>query len=346
MMSGSCTAPTTGPRPTTWPRSTPRSWPSCSGCSCIEASKYNVFPLDDRRVRRFNPDLAGRPQLIRGDRAAAVRRHGPAHRELGGGHQEQVPLDHRPGRGPRRRRRGRAGRPGWRLRWLEPVRHDGGRPAYCYNLFGLQRFNVYGDQPIPAGAHQSGPSSPTTAAGWPRAAPSPSTSTAPRPVKAASTPPSRWPSPADETTDVGGDTATPVSDDYGPKTAPSAAGSAGSRSTCRRRRPRPPHHPRRTPPDRHGQAVSATCRLDQQCDGARRGLSSMPASRSVASALVRFVVRSSLRTQGRPCGWPRAAAVLAPATTDGNREPAPPSHQVGASDRLPNSAPLQIILEG
>jgi arylsulfatase A-like enzyme len=25
----------------------------------LEASKYNVFPLDDRRVERFNPDLAG-----------------------------------------------------------------------------------------------------------------------------------------------------------------------------------------------------------------------------------------------------------------------------------------------
>src|SRR6266487_3574859 len=32
----------------------------------IEAAKYNVLPLDDRRVERFNPDLAGRPQLIRG----------------------------------------------------------------------------------------------------------------------------------------------------------------------------------------------------------------------------------------------------------------------------------------
>jgi hypothetical protein len=34
----------------------------------LEAGKYNVFPLDDRRVERFNPDLAGRPQLIRGNR--------------------------------------------------------------------------------------------------------------------------------------------------------------------------------------------------------------------------------------------------------------------------------------
>ena len=32
----------------------------------IEAGKYNVLPLDDRRFERFNPDLAGRPQLARG----------------------------------------------------------------------------------------------------------------------------------------------------------------------------------------------------------------------------------------------------------------------------------------
>jgi len=31
-----------------------------------EAGKYNVLPLDDRRLERFNPDLAGRPTLARG----------------------------------------------------------------------------------------------------------------------------------------------------------------------------------------------------------------------------------------------------------------------------------------
>jgi hypothetical protein len=34
----------------------------------IEAVKYNVVPLDDRLAERFNPDLAGRPQLVRGNR--------------------------------------------------------------------------------------------------------------------------------------------------------------------------------------------------------------------------------------------------------------------------------------
>jgi arylsulfatase len=33
----------------------------------IEATKYNVIPLDDRGIERANPDAAGRPQLVRGD---------------------------------------------------------------------------------------------------------------------------------------------------------------------------------------------------------------------------------------------------------------------------------------
>ncbi len=33
----------------------------------IEATKYSVLPLDDRTFERFNPDLAGRPQLIKGN---------------------------------------------------------------------------------------------------------------------------------------------------------------------------------------------------------------------------------------------------------------------------------------
>ena len=60
----------------------------------IEAGKYQVLPLDDRRFERFNAEMAGRPQLIQGIDAAAVRRHGPAHRELGPRHQEQVAVDH------------------------------------------------------------------------------------------------------------------------------------------------------------------------------------------------------------------------------------------------------------
>src|SRR6185503_9144528 len=34
----------------------------------IEAVKYSVLPLDDRRVERFNSDLAGRPTLVQGNK--------------------------------------------------------------------------------------------------------------------------------------------------------------------------------------------------------------------------------------------------------------------------------------
>ena len=56
----------------------------------IEVSKYNVLPLDDRRVERFNSDLAGRPHAHQGDAADPVQRHAPAQRELGAEPEEQV----------------------------------------------------------------------------------------------------------------------------------------------------------------------------------------------------------------------------------------------------------------
>ena len=56
----------------------------------IEAAKYNVLPLDDRRFERFNADLAGRPQLDPRQSPAPVRRHGAPHRELDPRAQEQV----------------------------------------------------------------------------------------------------------------------------------------------------------------------------------------------------------------------------------------------------------------
>jgi hypothetical protein len=33
----------------------------------IEATRYNVLPIDDRGAERLNSDLAGRPMLIRGN---------------------------------------------------------------------------------------------------------------------------------------------------------------------------------------------------------------------------------------------------------------------------------------
>ena len=44
-----------------------------------EARKYNVLPLDDRRVERFDARIAGRPELIAGRSQLTVRRDEPAH---------------------------------------------------------------------------------------------------------------------------------------------------------------------------------------------------------------------------------------------------------------------------
>ena len=43
----------------------------------IEAVKYNVLPLDDRRPVRFNSDLAGRPTLIKENQTLAQRHAAP-----------------------------------------------------------------------------------------------------------------------------------------------------------------------------------------------------------------------------------------------------------------------------
>ncbi len=119
----------------------------------IEAGKYNVLPLDDRRFERFNPDLAGRPQLIKGNRQLLFGGMGRLSEN------SVVPLKNKShavtaeievpesgAEGVIVAQGGAFG--GWTL-----YAHEG-KPAYCYNLFGLQQFKVYGESPIPAGDHQ------------------------------------------------------------------------------------------------------------------------------------------------------------------------------------------------
>ena len=56
----------------------------------IEAVKYNVLPLDDRKAERFNSDMAGRPTLIKGDSQLLFARDGAFDRKLCREHQEQI----------------------------------------------------------------------------------------------------------------------------------------------------------------------------------------------------------------------------------------------------------------
>jgi arylsulfatase A-like enzyme len=118
-----------------------------------EARKHNVLPLDDRRVERFNPDLAGRPQLIKGNSQVLFGGMGRLTENTmlnvkNRSHSVTAEVEV-PDAGPEGVIIAQGGAyAGWSLYAKE------GKPVYCYNLFGLQRFKIEGDAPIPAGTHQ------------------------------------------------------------------------------------------------------------------------------------------------------------------------------------------------
>ena len=107
-----------------------------------------------------------------------------------------------------------------------------GKAKFVYNVLGIHEFATDGRRADPGRARtRCGWSSPTTAAGWPRAATSPSTTTA-TPVgtgRVEATQPMIF--SADETTDIGYESGTTVTPDYTAPAAGSPARSTGSRST-------------------------------------------------------------------------------------------------------------------
>jgi arylsulfatase A-like enzyme len=118
-----------------------------------EARRYGVLPLDDRRVERFNPDLAGRPTLIKGNTQLLFAGMGRLTENVlvnvkNKSHSvtAEVVITDDGAAGVIMSQGGAYG--GWSL-----YAHEG-KPAYCYNLFGLQRFKTYGGALIPEGTHQ------------------------------------------------------------------------------------------------------------------------------------------------------------------------------------------------
>jgi arylsulfatase len=118
-----------------------------------EARKYNVLPLDDRRVERLNADTAGRPTLIRGtsqllfagmgrlSESSLVNIKNKSHAVTA-----EIVVPESGASGVIVAQGGAFG--GWSLYLHE------GRPTYCYSFFGVQRFKVAADGPVPAGTHQ------------------------------------------------------------------------------------------------------------------------------------------------------------------------------------------------
>ena len=90
----------------------------------IEAGKYNVLPLDDRRPERFNPDLAGRPTLIKGNSQLLFGGMGRLTENcVVVMKNKSFSITAEVERAGRGRRRGHP-RPGRRLRRLEPLRQE------------------------------------------------------------------------------------------------------------------------------------------------------------------------------------------------------------------------------
>jgi arylsulfatase A-like enzyme len=118
-----------------------------------EARKYNVLPLDDRRVERLNAETAGRPNLIKGNsqllfsgmgrltESSLLNIKNKSHAVTA---EIVVPEDG--ANGVIVAQGGAFG--GWSLYLHE------GRPKYCYSFFGAMRFTVDADAPVPAGEHQ------------------------------------------------------------------------------------------------------------------------------------------------------------------------------------------------
>ena len=184
----------------------------------LEAAKYHVFPVDDRRVERFNADLAGRPQLIKGNSQLLFGGMGRLSensvvvtKNTSHSITAQLVVPDAGAQGVIVAQGGAFG--GWSLYASE------GRPAYCYNLFGLQRFKVHGEEPIPAGEHQVRAEFAYDGGGLGKGG------TVSLYVDGAKVGEGRVDATqpmsfsGDETTDVGSDSTTPVSDDYGPKTS-------------------------------------------------------------------------------------------------------------------------------
>jgi arylsulfatase A-like enzyme len=119
----------------------------------IEATKYNVLPLDDRGIERALAELAGRPTLIKGNRQqmfsgmgrlsenSVVNVKNKSHAVTA-----EIVVPNGPAQGVIVAQGGSIG--GWSIYAKD------GRPRYCYNLLGIQRFYVEGDREIPSGTHQ------------------------------------------------------------------------------------------------------------------------------------------------------------------------------------------------
>jgi arylsulfatase A-like enzyme len=179
----------------------------------IEATKYNVIPLDDRFVERANADLAGRPQLVKGNSQLLFSGMGRLSensvvvmKNKSFSITAEVEVPSKGAEGVIIHQGGAFG--GMSLY------AKAGKAKFAYNFLGLQTFTTEANQPIPAGKHQVRMEFAYDGGGLGKGG-NVSLYYDGKKVgegRIERTVPMVF--SADETTDVGRDTATPVSSDY------------------------------------------------------------------------------------------------------------------------------------
>jgi arylsulfatase len=119
----------------------------------IEAVKYNVFPLDDRLVERFNPAVAGRPILVHGNSQLLFPGMGRLSehavlpmKNVSFSITAELTVADSAAEGVIIAQGGRFG--GWSLY------AQNGKATFAYNYFGLEIYRTQAQAPIPAGTHQ------------------------------------------------------------------------------------------------------------------------------------------------------------------------------------------------
>ena len=119
----------------------------------IEATKYNVLPMDDRGAERFEPTLAGRPTLIRGDSQLFFPGMGRLSensvvsiKNKSFSVTAEVVVPDGGADGVIIAQGGRFG--GW------SVYAKNGKAKFVYNVLGIQEFTTESEAAIPAGTHQ------------------------------------------------------------------------------------------------------------------------------------------------------------------------------------------------
>jgi len=119
----------------------------------IEATKYNVVPLDDRGYERFNADLAGRPQLIKGNSQLLFAGMGRLEentvvniKNKSWSVTAELVVPAVEAEGVIIHQGGKYG--GWSLY------AKAGKAKFAYNFLGLKLFTTEASKPIPSGEHQ------------------------------------------------------------------------------------------------------------------------------------------------------------------------------------------------